>query len=164
MWGKITLWDAAADGKVDLVQTRLQQSWTNINAVDHNGDTAIGLAAKWGHPDVVSVLLEKGADASILNNCGQSPMHLAADMGQLGCIQVLIESGLDMNIQDLSGFTALHNAAGKGHTESVRLLLQSGADKSIKDYQLRTPLQVASVNETANELKDPKYTSPTKYD
>ncbi|MDP2438649.1 MAG: ankyrin repeat domain-containing protein, partial [archaeon] len=152
VWGKITLWDAAADGKVDLVHTRLQQSWTNVNAVDHNGDTAIGLAAKWGHPEVVSVLLSKEADPSIQNACGQSPLHLAADMGQLDCIKVLVEHGVDINLQDLSGFTPLHNAAGKGHTAVCRFLLLSGADKTLKDYQLRTPLQCASSNDTASEL------------
>src|SRR3989338_5294299 len=111
VWGKITLWDAAADGKVDLVKTRLQQSWTNVNAIDHNGDTAIGLAAKWGHPDVVSVLLESGADATIANACGQTPLHLAADMGQLECVKVLVGAGVDINFQDLAGFTPLHNAS-----------------------------------------------------
>jgi ankyrin repeat protein len=165
MWGKCTLWDAAADGKVDMVHVRLQNSWTNINAQDHpNQDTALGLAAKWGHADCVAVLLEKGADPTIVNVSGQTPLHMAADMGQMDCVQVLVKHGVDQNTQDLAGFTPLHNAAGKGHTALVRYLLESGADKSIKDYQGRTPLMVASSHDTANELKDPKWTSPTKYE
>jgi len=166
MWGKITLFDAAADGNIDMVQTRLTNSWTHINAQDHpNGDTAIALAAKWGHPEVIGLLLEKGADATIANNVGQTPLHLAADMGQLEACRVLIEKGgVDPNVQDLSGFTSLHAAAGKAHTATCVLLLEHGADKTIKNYSLQTPLQCASTNETASVLKDFKFQSATKYD
>lgn len=45
-WGRITLWDAAADGNVDLVKRRLKMELSKINAQDSQGKTALHEASR----------------------------------------------------------------------------------------------------------------------
>jgi ankyrin repeat protein len=42
------------------------------------GESALHLAAAYGHRDFVVLLLEAGADKSIQDHCGQRPLHWAA--------------------------------------------------------------------------------------
>lgn len=48
-----------------------------VNARDNNGATALHVAAASGHVDIVSALLEAGADASLEDYDEDAPLHLA---------------------------------------------------------------------------------------
>ena len=58
-WGKISLWDAAADGDLEKIKSRLGSSWTNVNAKDQFGNTAMHEAARWGHDDIINYLVKE---------------------------------------------------------------------------------------------------------
>jgi ankyrin repeat protein len=45
------------------------------------GDTALHLAALWGHTAAVRLLLRRGADVAALDGLGNTPLHHAADSG-----------------------------------------------------------------------------------
>lgn len=59
----------AEEGNLEEVQKILADSQqSNINAVNRNGSTALSLAAKSGHLNVVDILINNGADVNIKNN------------------------------------------------------------------------------------------------
>eukprot|EP00029_Vermamoeba_vermiformis_P003176 TRINITY_DN13551_c0_g1_i1.p1 TRINITY_DN13551_c0_g1~~TRINITY_DN13551_c0_g1_i1.p1 ORF type:complete len:167 (-),score=52.34 TRINITY_DN13551_c0_g1_i1:61-561(-) len=163
-WGKITLWDAAADGNLDLVKKRLDNTWTQINAQDVQGKTAVGEAAKWGHLEVVKFMKEKGADLELADTAGSRPLHLAAFNGKDDVVSWLIhDAKCDINARDADGNTPLIKAASRGHISTVKLLLQSGADKKIKN-NMNNDVYICCQSPAVREvLDDAKYVSPTQY-
>lgn len=60
----------------------------NLKQTDH-GNTALILAATWGHPELVKLLLKIGADASIRNRHGKTALDLAKDNGIRICSKQL---------------------------------------------------------------------------
>lgn len=53
------------------VVSRLIQNRANLNSMNHEGNTAILIAAQKNHHEVVKLLLEAGADVNLFNNQGE---------------------------------------------------------------------------------------------
>ena len=98
------------------------------HATVYDGRTALHLAAIEGHPEVVKLLLEEGADKDAatvegqLTVGGQKALHLAALHGRSEVVKLLLEAGADKDAVDLEGRTALDLAIERRHLEVVRLL------------------------------------------
>lgn len=54
----------------------------DINAADVYGDTALSEAASGGHTDVLSFLLNKGAEMNVQGRFSRTPLYRAAFAGQ----------------------------------------------------------------------------------
>ncbi|EAQ85234.1 hypothetical protein CHGG_09248 [Chaetomium globosum CBS 148.51] len=99
------------------------------------------------HPEVVRLLLEKGAnvDASggFFANALQAAiveghssrfgntLHLASYMGYIEIVRLLLDRGADVNSSGGDFDNALHVASFRGHTEIVQLLLDKGANNTL---------------------------------
>lgn len=70
--GIYSLLEAAAAGKLDVMQARIDEG-CNVNQQDEQGNTALHLAARAGHARAVQLLLESGASKTILNKEGKGP-------------------------------------------------------------------------------------------
>ena len=69
----------AGANKGSLNRTEIQwfiQKGLNIDTTDPHGNTALHLAAESGHTDVVSSLLEKGANVDLKTNDNKTPLDL----------------------------------------------------------------------------------------
>src|SRR4051794_40851788 len=110
-----------------------------------DGFTALHLAAFFGGPEAVRVLLEAGADAhaDAENPFHVHPLHSAAAVGNRDGVKALLEAGADPNVRQEQGFTALHTAAHNDDAEPGRLLLAPGADPSLADDDGKTPADMA---------------------
>jgi len=77
-----------------------------ISAVNENGDTCIHIAAKMGYAEIVSVLINNGAEASGLGSRSRTPLQLASIYGHLQAVEVLLAAGADPNVslRDESGY------------------------------------------------------------
>ncbi|GFO07066.1 protein fem-1-like protein [Plakobranchus ocellatus] len=63
-----------------------------INAADEQGNTALHYAAEAGHPEVTRLLVETGADASLVNKAGCSPLQGAAENRHQQVAEYLIQA------------------------------------------------------------------------
>jgi ankyrin repeat protein len=66
---------ASAAGNVELVALLLAHG--DVNALDDRGRTALMRACQAGHPEVVRLLLEKGAEKGARGDDGATALELA---------------------------------------------------------------------------------------
>ena len=155
---------AADNGINNAVQFHLDMG-VNINDVDSNGRTALMLASKAGHEEIVEtllsagangsqdshsrggqVLLKRGADPNIQKKDGATALMYASQNGYSEVVQILLKGGADPNIQKKDGATALMYASQNGRSEVVQILLKGGADTNSRTENGVTSLMVASEN------------------
>jgi hypothetical protein len=97
------------------------------------------------HLDLVSLLVEMGADIEEPDKYGNTPL-LKASMEKEGLeiCQFLISLGADVNAKNHVGITALMVAAQWDCPETVLLLIENGADTNVKDLSGMSALSYAT--------------------
>ena len=117
----------------------------------HPGIAQAGLyeAVHQNHPELVKILLERGASATKpwrWSSWYTPLMHsLRYPKPRYDIAQMLLDNGVDPNETNGMGMTTLHILAGQGTVESVRWLLDRGADIHVRDRQFdSTPLAWAA--------------------
>lgn len=101
-------------------------------------------AAQSARPEVLCLLLERGADVNLPLQHGNTLLHYAVSNANPGGCEVLLAAGADVNQQNEAGLTPLHWAVQGADTAAVELLLRAGANPHLPDSYGRTPLQLAS--------------------
>ncbi|EED18088.1 ankyrin repeat domain protein, putative [Talaromyces stipitatus ATCC 10500] len=108
-----------------------------IDWVDGLGITSLQWASERGHPEIVKLLLEKGADFNAQGGQYGNALQAAAQGGHLEIVQLLLEKGADVNAQGGYYGNALQAAAQRGHSKIVQLLVEKGA--VVNALQVVTP-------------------------
>jgi hypothetical protein len=134
-------------GDIDGVNTWLAAGNDPDNFI---GQSPLITAADLGHRDIVTALLDGGADPDLVDWDGRAALAAAAASGAVEVVGALLESGADVNAQTWIGQTALMVAAINGHTEVARLLLDGGADPDVTDADGWTALMLARGHEHAD--------------
>lgn len=88
---------------------------------------ALFYASEAGHVDCVDLLLEKGADTSILSRDAKelSALMIAARRNHTQVINSLINHGCDVNLKNSNGDTALDIAIKRERLEATKILLRA---------------------------------------
>jgi len=122
--GTVPLLVAASLGYLDIVSLLVRDDDIMIDkAGTNNGLTALHLAAMNGHPEVLRVLINYGADVDKTeNNHGATALHFAAYGGHKKSVSLLIEADAQVNIKDASGSTAIDHAEQESHKSIVKQL------------------------------------------
>ena len=102
----------------------------DVNAKNNDGSTALMIASREGHLEVVKVLVESSK----------------------GGLFSFFKKG-NINDKDNDGWTALIWASSKGHLEVVKYLVSKGADINATDNKGFTALNKAKTNEVSEFLK-----------
>jgi ankyrin repeat protein len=101
---------------------------SNLNAAYVEGETALSIAARMGHEDLVALLIRKGAFIDMINSVSKGPIHHAIVGGHEGVVRMLIQAGARLNYDPgPPGDTPLRLAASCGQVDIVKLLIASGA-------------------------------------
>jgi ankyrin repeat protein len=149
--------EACENGAADRLSSLLANlTVADLEMAGPDGDTALNLAALYGHLDCVKLLLEKGCQLDAANEeDGSTALHNAAAGGFLEMVQLLLEksTATAVNALDEDNETPLHTAARGGHVEVVKLLLERGADASIKNASGNTPAEEADEEEVIQLLR-----------
>ena len=105
----------------------LVEAGVDLDYQDDQGETALHVAARFGHTECASILLEGGdsqkANTEIGENTfGWTPLFIACVDGRIGVVELLIAAKVDLERPDLSGWTAKEHAALRGHMDIAKLL------------------------------------------
>jgi len=121
----------------------------DINAIDKLSKfTPIIIATLRNNPETFALLLEAGADASIIDKNQNNLLHHAAFNNTPDVATILLaQDVIDLeHRRSQYGFTPLLVAAFEGNLEMVDLLVAHGANIEAQDDWDDTPLNVASWN------------------
>ncbi|KAL8805252.1 MAG: hypothetical protein Q9200_005497 [Gallowayella weberi] len=143
--GTTALSIAAKTGSSISVRFLLEHDSIDLDAVDHNGSSALIHAAIWDHSEIVKQLLSAGANSKIKDHNGGTALLRAIDNGNTAVVKIMLEhSNMDIIQVDKLGRTLLHGAAMTGRAEIAELLIMKGLDPNAQDTNGRTPLHEAS--------------------
>ena len=121
---------AAKSGNTTAVRALLDADRTLVNARDSDASTPLHCAAWKGHVEVVTLLLESGADIQAKNeNChwGDTALHAAAHGNQRAVAEALIDRGADLHALNSAGNTPLAETAVHKASAVANLLKKRGA-------------------------------------
>ena len=108
-------------------------------------DELLGLASRYGQIEVMSLLLENGANAETKDKFGRTAMLAAVQSRNTEAVTSLLARGADANARDLQLGTPLQRAAGFfGNEQMVLALVKAGADVNASDKNGQTPLMWAA--------------------
>lgn len=119
------------------------------------GETPLCFASHLGKLDIVTFLLEHGADINEPEDLFfHTPLMRASINGNDKVVLCLLKNGGDPNKQDRYLETALHQATRYNYSVIAKLLLDYGANLNLKNAAGQTPLEVGkAVSKPDNEIK-----------
>ncbi|GFQ91497.1 ankyrin repeat domain protein [Trichonephila clavata] len=117
----------------------------NINGKDSGGCTALHRAAQVSNPEVIKLLIEKGAGINDRNNRGETALHLAAFLGKRKNVKALIEGGATVNAKSNNKAVPLHLACLARRIGTIEELINAGGDLDTVDKFGCSPLNYAKI-------------------
>ena len=117
----------------------------DINARGGYHSTPLHAAIVKGNIDLTKLLLEHGADITMLNAQGLTPVHEASKRVRLDIVELLLDHQVGVDIPDWGGRTPLAQASFEGELGVAQVLLRYGASVSSEDILGWTPLALGSL-------------------
>ena len=171
--GETPLMSCANTGTVAAVRDLLDHG-ADVNASESTQDqTALMWAAAEKHPDVIKLLIERGANVHAVSRTipepesflietpgsmgqnfpttlrfreetgGFTALLFAAQQGELESTRHLLDGGADIDFSTMEEGSALVIATAAGHEDLANYLLDRGADPDVADAYGLTPLHFA---------------------
>ena len=143
----LSLPEAAALGDAKQVRTILTRDRDAVRTRSSDGWTPLHLAAFMGHPSVVRILLDHGADLEAVaqNGIANRPLHAAlAGKESPEVFELLLAGGADVNAKAEAEATPLHLAAARGNMRFTRRLLELKADPAARMTDGKLPAAFAA--------------------
>jgi glycerophosphodiester phosphodiesterase len=107
----------------------LVEAGVNVNYQDEQGETALHVAARFGHSECAEALINGSEDQKTDVDIPEktfswTPLFIACVDGHLPVIELLIAANADLERPDLSGWTAKEHAALRGHMDIAERLAE----------------------------------------
>lgn len=117
----------ATKSNYEPIVEMLVRAGVDINWTDKTGESALHIAARFGHDGCARIILQgsesQKADLDIAESSyAWTPLHVAAVDGSISVVRLLVDAGADVSRPDASGWTAKEHAALRGHMDIARLL------------------------------------------
>lgn len=128
----------AVKSNFSVIVKLLVEAGVDLDYQDDQGETALHVAARFGHVECAKVLLNgsggRKANAEIAENTyGWTPLFIACVDGRLGVVNLLIETEVNLEKPDTSGWTAKEHAALRGHMDVAKALADVTASPCSSD-------------------------------
>jgi ankyrin repeat protein len=142
---ELNIFEAAATGQTNRIRTLTEEDPALVNSYSPDGFAPLSLAAFFGHPETVDVLLAAGAEVSAPSRetMKLTPLASALAAGHNQVARTLIEHGANVNAKGDNDVTPLHTAAARGNIEAATLLLDHGADINATTKDGKQPIAYA---------------------
>ena len=151
----LDVFDAASVGRTTRVAEWLDRDPSLVNAYSSDGFFPLGLAAFFGHPETVRLLLARGADVTQVarNPMRIQALHAAVAGRSREAVQLVVEAGALINAQQHQGWTALHEVVHQENVELTRYFLAHGADPKVQNDAGKSAIGLAADQGSAAILK-----------
>ncbi|KAI0384626.1 glycerophosphodiester phosphodiesterase GDE1 [Hypomontagnella monticulosa] len=147
----------------------LVEAGVDINWQDETGETALHIAARFGHVECADILLEGLADQKANlelteKSFAWTPLHISAVDGHLPVAQLLVEAGAEVDKMDSFGWTAKEHAALRGHLEIANLLAKHtvSSPSTNSAEEAPTPSSVQASPPETSSLEDRRSDGSTR--
>ena len=143
--GETPLMTAASIGDIEIVNALLSARADVNVAESQRKQTALMWAIAEGHADIVSSLIDHGADLRARSKGGYTPLLFASLNGKIESAKILVSMDVDINEISSDKSSPLLIAAAAGHDKLTQYLLEQGADPHAIDYKGFTALHYAAM-------------------
>ncbi len=139
LFGEPLLMIAAQKGNIPAMRLLIGYG-ANVNAKSRWEEIPLHFAH---NSEVVSLLIENGADIENGGTYGNTILHNATLSGKKDIVRLLIERGVNLNLTNDRGNTPLHQATKVNDFEIARMLVEAGAKINVLNQEKLTPLHYA---------------------
>lgn len=149
---------------------RMIERGADLKACDRQGHRLLHAAVLVRQPQLVQLLLAKGADPNAPTGVSQvklryesnfktgdyveplkTPLQLASELGDVGLMQTLLAAGADPKFADAEGTGLVLAATSSGRPAALALALQLAPDANVRAANGQTPLHWLLSNGGASE-------------
>ncbi len=126
----LDVFEAAAVGDVLRLEDILTADPGAAHAFSGDGWTPLHLAAAFGTPQAVDMLLQHGAQVDVWsqNAARNQPLHAVVALSRIPeTVNLLLAHGADPNAIQAGGFTPLFSAASANRRDIAEILVKNGA-------------------------------------
>ena len=126
------------------LQSELDYSTRDLDAVDSSGRSCLCWAAARGDVESLNTLISYGANINLPDSQGNTPLHHARTVT---CIDTLLNAGADIHARNRSGHTPLHTVCrGAGDLALLKRFLDAGVAIDATDNGGETALSNTAFN------------------
>ncbi|KAF2182168.1 GDPD-domain-containing protein [Zopfia rhizophila CBS 207.26] len=146
----------------------LVEAGVDANYQDDQGETALHVAARFGHTHCAKALLEGSmmhkTEVDIPEKTfAWTPLFIACVDGHLPIVELLVAAGADLERGDLSGWTAKEHAALRGHMQIVEKLAEVAPSPKLPTSETAVrsnpPAQTSSLDERRSKTLSREHSS-----
>jgi ankyrin repeat protein len=141
-----------SEGDIEKVELLLRENPLLVNEENSGGRTPIFLAIMQRNPEMVQLLIDKGAVVRTGDSNLRAPIHMAGFMNDMSMMALLLENGAVIDTRAIGAATPLIHSSLSDRFELSRFLIENGADINIQCNSLTTPLYFASLNNNLEYL------------
>jgi ankyrin repeat protein/serine/threonine protein kinase len=143
---KYALLKAVQQIDFNQVKLLLKFPYTDINCVNEDGRTCLYFACMSENLEMISLLLDNGADPNILDNWQSQVLGTIAFYSRnVKIIKLLLHAGSRLDMVNIWGKTALFNACESGNVEVARYLMEKGAKVDLDGIQFKAYLKMSII-------------------
>ena len=145
--GWTVLHHSAKVGDKDVMEVVLENAGhKSLDRRNGAGQSALHVAVRSGHAEVVTQLLDSGARMEVTDDQGWTSLHLAVVRGRADCVIAILHHSLETMDLVTRGWSPLHLAVVTGREDIASLLVNQGADTNLVNREGRTAMDIARDN------------------